>query len=72
MFDYKIVKDIAVIERSKGFALKLNLISYNNKKPKYDLRRWDERGEGAVMGKGITMNHDELISLRDTLNSMEL
>lgn len=72
MFDYKIVKDIAVIERSKGFALKLNLISYNNKMPKYDLRRWDERGEDAVMSKGITMNHDELVSLRDTLNSMEL
>lgn len=72
MFAYKIVEDIATVSRSKGYALKLNLISFNDKMPKYDLRRWDERSEDAVMGKGVTMNKEELATLKKLLNSLEL
>lgn len=68
---YEIQQSFGVIsEGVKGWKKELNLISWNNRDPKYDLRDWDELHE--KMGKGLTLSKDELIKLRDLLNSMEL
>ncbi len=68
---YEIQQSFGVIsEGAKGWKKELNLISWNNRDPKYDLRDWDELHE--KMGKGLTLSKDELIKLRDLLNSMEL
>ena len=48
----------------------LNLISWNNREAKYDIRDWDETHE--KMGKGITFNQEELKKLKDILNTLEL
>lgn len=48
----------------------LNLISWNDRDPKYDLR--DQALENEKMGKGITLSTEELKKLRDILNDMEL
>lgn len=37
-------------ESSKGWKKELNLVSWNDKEPKYDLREWDPTHE--KMGKG--------------------
>ena len=68
---YEIVKKIGVLSKAaSGWAKELNLISWNDREPKYDLRDWSADGE--KMGKGITLSRDELLALRELLNSMEL
>jgi hypothetical protein len=57
-------------ESAKGWKKELNLISWNDNEPKYDLRDWDP--EHNKMGKGITFSSEELKALRDILNGMEL
>ena len=68
---YDIQQNFGIIsEGAKGWKRELNLISWNDRDPKYDLRDWDEQHE--KMGKGLTLSKDEIIKLRDLLNSMEL
>lgn len=68
---YKIVEEIAVLsESTKGWTKELNLISWNDREAKYDLRDWSPNRE--KMGKGITLTKDELTSLREILNSIKI
>jgi hypothetical protein len=68
---YDIVNSIGTIsENSKGWKKELNLISWNDRAPKYDLRDWS--GDNQKMGKGITMTKEELIALKTLLNEMDL
>ena len=68
---YEIEEQIGVVSESpKGWTKELNLISWNGRQAKYDLRDWAPEHE--KMGKGITMDKDELKKLRDILNEMEL
>ena len=57
-------------ESAKGWAKELNLVSWNDKELKYDLREWDP--EHKKMGKGVTLSKEELKKLRDLLNGMDL
>lgn len=64
---YEIVKEIGILsESTKGWRKELNLISWNEKEPKYDLRDWAPNHE--KMGKGVTLTADELRKLKDLLN----
>lgn len=68
---FEIEKELGSIsESSKGWTKELNLISWNGKEAKYDLRDWAPEHE--KMGKGITLSIDELKQLKDILNSMEI
>jgi hypothetical protein len=68
---FEIKESIGVIsESSKGWNKELNLISWNGREPKYDLRDWAPKHE--KMGKGVTLTKEELKVLRDKLNAMEL
>ena len=68
---YEIEKEIGVIsESAKGWTKELNLISWNGKKAKYDLRDWSPEHE--KMGKGITLTIDELKTLKKLLNEIEI
>ena len=68
---YEIVKKIGVVSKAaSGWSKELNLISWNDREPKYDIRDWSADGE--KMGKGVTLSKDELLALRELLNSMEL
>lgn len=68
---FEIEKSIGIIsESTKGWTKELNLISWNEKTPKYDLRDWAPGRE--KLGKGITLTSDELRNLRDILNEMDL
>ena len=67
---YEIVEKIAVLSTTeKGWSKELNLISWNEREPKYDLRDWNENHD--KMGKGITLTKEELIQLKGALNSYE-
>lgn len=68
---YEIKESLGVLsENANGWTKEFNLISWNDRTPKYDLRDWDESHE--KMGKGITLTADELIKLKDILNSIEI
>jgi hypothetical protein len=68
---YEIVKQIGVLSKAdSGWTKELNLISWNDREPKYDLRDWSADHE--KIGKGVTLTREELAALRELLNSMEL
>ena len=68
---FEIEKELGSISESlKGWTKELNLISWNGKDAKYDLRDWSPEHE--KMGKGVTLSVDELKKLRDLLNEMNL
>lgn len=57
-FKYEIVKEIAVLsENAKGYTKELNLVSFNDRPAKYDIREWSNDHER--MGKGVTLTEDE-------------
>lgn len=68
---YEIKQQIGILSQSpKGWNKELNLISWNGKSAKYDLRDWAPEHE--KMGKGVTLSAEDLRALRDLLNGMEL
>jgi hypothetical protein len=68
---YEITKKIGVLSKSaSGWSKELNLVSWNDREPKYDIRDWAPDGE--KMGKGVTLSKEELLALKELLNSMDL
>ena len=66
---FVITKSIGILsESAKGWRKEINLVSWNDRESKYDIREWDPNHE--KMSKGITLNKDEIIKLRDLLNEM--
>lgn len=68
---FDITREIGVLsEGSRGWRKEINLVSWNERQPKIDIRDWDE---GRVkMGKGITLNKEELLKLKELLDSIDL
>lgn len=68
---YEIMKQIGVLsETSKGWKTELNLISWNERDPKYDIRSWSENHE--KMGKGITLSKIEMVKLKELLDNHDI
>jgi hypothetical protein len=68
---YEIVEKIGVLSRAgSGWSKEINLVSWNDREPKYDIRDWSADGE--KMGKGVTLSKEELLALRDVLNNLQL
>lgn len=66
---YEIVEHIGVLsESASGWRKELNLISWNGRAPKYDLRDWAPEHE--KMGKGITLSEEEVQVLKQLLNNL--
>ena len=69
--DYEIVMQIGVLSQSaSGWTKEVNLISWNGRAPKYDIRDWAPGHQ--KMGRGVTISREEMLALRDLLNSWEL
>jgi hypothetical protein len=67
---YEILKKVGVLSKSaSGWEKQLNLISWNEREPKYDIREWSPDGE--KMGKGVTLSKEELLALKGLLNQVE-
>ena len=50
---FEIVEELGVLSTSaKGWTKELNLVSWNGRPPKYDIREWSPDHE--KMGKGLT------------------
>ena len=69
--DFDIVKHFGVISSEKsGWKKELNLVSWNGRTPKLDLRDWAP--DHKKMGKGVTLTREEAAELAKLLNSDEL
>lgn len=67
---FDIEEKLGVLSERTGWTKEINLVSWNSRKAKADIREWDE--EHQKMGKGITLSEEELIKLRDILNNMDM
>lgn len=64
---FEIVEEIGVLsETDKGWKKELNLVSWNDREAKYDLRDWSE--DHTRMSKGITLTEDEVLKLKELLH----
>lgn len=68
-FKYEIVRNIGVLStfRVKGEThnKELNIVSWNGRVPKFDIREWDE--SHTKMSKGITLTGDEIRTLYELI-----
>lgn len=66
---YEITATCGVLSTSGDWRFELNLVSWNKRKPVFDLRKWhyDDYDEIDKMGKGCTMNEAELKALYEIL-----
>lgn len=63
---FEITQHIGVLsEGAKGWRKELNLVSWNGREPKYDIREWAPEHE--KMGKGITLSQEEAEKLCELL-----
>jgi len=63
---FEIVKHYGVIAEEKGgWRKELNLVSWNGRTPKLDIRDWSPDHE--KMGKGVTLTKDEAAKLAELL-----
>ncbi len=68
---FEIIKKIGMLSKSdSGWAKELNLISWNEREPKYDIR--ERSPDGQKIGKGVTRSTEELAALKELLNNNEM
>lgn len=67
--NYEIKKHIATLSTSsRGWTKELNLVSWNGREPKYDIRDWAPEHE--KMGKGVTLGEEEARELLKALRTI--
>ncbi len=67
---FKIIKTIGILsEGSNGFKKEINIVSWNDRDPKIDVRDWDENHER--MRKGITLDKVELKELKKIMENVD-
>ncbi len=63
---FEITEHIGTLsENANGWTKEINLVSWNERPAKYDIREWDE--EHQKMSKGITLTEDEFEELKAIL-----
>ncbi len=68
-FSFEIQKTIGIISTSKsGWNLELNKVSWGGRPAKFDLRSWSP--DHQKMGKGITLNDEEIANLGKLISSL--
>ncbi len=67
---FKITKELGVIsENAKGWKRELNMVSWNDHDPKYDIRDWSP--DHTRMSKGVSMTEEEMKTLVELFNTRD-
>lgn len=62
--NYKVIQHFGKLTNNEGkWNKELNLISWNDNPPKFDIRPWKEDENGKQMGKGMTLTAKEMENL---------
>ena len=65
-FHFSIERHLGVLaEGGKGWKKEVNMVSWNDRPVKLDIREWDENH--AKMTRGVTLNAEETSILRELL-----
>ncbi|WP_071130268.1 YdbC family protein [Enterococcus timonensis] len=68
---FEILETIGVLSSNqKGWQKELNLVSWNERPAKFDLRDWS--ADHSKMGKGITLSNEEVAALKKLLTEMDV
>lgn len=68
---YEILEACGVLSTSnRGWTKELNLVSWNEREARYDLREWSPNHDR--MGKGVTLTTEEAAALKEILNKAAL
>ena len=68
--NYRIVKELGVLSKKENTSTELNLISYNDYKPKLDLRKWETKEDGTkYLQRGLTLTDAEARELYKALEN---
>ncbi len=68
-FKFEITKHISTLsEKQNGWTKELNMVSWNGREPKYDIREWDP--DHVKMSKGITFTEEEIDILKSSLQDI--
>lgn len=63
---YEITEELGVIsETAKGWTRELNMVSWNEREAKFDIRDWSP--DHTKMSKGLTFTLDEINELKDLI-----
>ncbi len=66
---FEIIQKIGVLSSTaSGWEKQLNLMSWNDREPKYDIREWSP--DGMKMGKGVTLSKEELAALKGLIDPL--
>lgn len=69
-FKFEVVKTIGVLSvGAKGWRKELNMVSWNDKPAKLDIREWSPDRE--KMGKGVTLSDEEVKELKRLLDEID-
>lgn len=67
---FEITKELGVIsETSKGWTRELNMVSWNEREPKFDIRDWSP--DHTRMSKGISLTEEEMKKLVELFNDRD-
>ena len=67
---FEIVQTIGTLSESGTWKKELNIVQWGDNIAKYDIRAWN--ADHTKSGKGVTLSAEELKSLKNLLNSIEL
>ena len=68
---FEITEHLGVIsENAKGWKKELNLVSWNDREPKFDIREWSP--DHTRMNKGLTLTEDEIVEIKAILDELDL
>ena len=66
---HEIVEELGVLsETSRGWTKELNLISWNGREAKFDIRDWVPGHE--KMGKGVTLSRAEMQAVKEIIDKI--
>lgn len=66
-FKYEITNYLGMVSEGKSMNIELNMVSWNDREPKYDIRSWNE--DHSRMGKGISLTEEEMEKLVELWNT---
>lgn len=71
-FRYELLKPLGVLSQrsiqGEPWTLEVNLISWNGKAPKIDIRSWNKNHQ--QMSKGVTLTEAEAVAVADIIKGL--
>ncbi len=69
--EFAIIEHLCTLSQGvRGWTKEVNIVRWNNRRAKIDIREWDENHE--KMSKGVTLSKSEMMALKDWLQKTDV